>query len=70
MTILGRKTFEAISAVEGKTLTDEQRAMFTEFDRLQLPQAERRKRIIARYCGGITCMPGLNGKCVACNEDD
>jgi hypothetical protein len=68
--IIGRKAMEAISAVEGKSLTDEQRAMFDEFDRLGLLQAERRKRIKEKYCGGITCLPGQGGKCVACSDEE
>ncbi len=29
---------------------------------------DARKRI--KYCGGITCLPGLGGTCVGCAEDD
>jgi hypothetical protein len=29
-----------------------------------------RKHVSDKYCGGITCLPGLGGGCVACSEDD
>ena len=29
-----------------------------------------RKHISEKYCGGVLCLPGLNGKCVACSEDE
>lgn len=28
------------------------------------------KRVSEKYCGGITCMPGLSGKCVACADEE
>jgi len=45
--IIGRKAFDAISAVEGKSLTAEQQTMLDEFDRLGLSNEERRHRIMA-----------------------
>jgi hypothetical protein len=29
-----------------------------------------RKHISEKYCGGVNCLPGLGGGCVACSEDD
>lgn len=29
-----------------------------------------RKRISNRDCGGITCLPGRSGKCVACADEE
>ena len=33
-------------------------------------RGDERKHISEKYCGGIVCQMGLNGKCVACGEDD
>ena len=33
-------------------------------------RGDERKHISEKYCGGIVCQMGLNGKCVACAEDD
>jgi hypothetical protein len=35
-----------------------------------LRYAAMKKHISEKYCGGMTCMPGLGGTCVACSEDD
>lgn len=32
-------------------------------------RGDERKHVGEKYCGGITCLPGKNGKCVACAED-
>ena len=35
------------------------------------PRKRARKHISEKTCGGgQLCLPGLNGKCVACSEDD
>lgn len=38
------------------------------------PPAPKRKRIPEggriKYCGGVVCMPGKNGNCVACFDDE
>lgn len=47
--ILGRKRFEAISAVEGITKSAESRRMFEEFDHKGLTPAQRRKAIFEKY---------------------
>lgn len=37
-------------------------------DKPRWPCPGDRKRV--RYCGGVTCMPGRGGTCVACSDDD
>ncbi len=44
-----RREAEASLACEGLYLTDEQRALFDEFDAKNLPDDERIKRILARH---------------------
>lgn len=43
-------------------------------ERLRGPAKRRpvRKRISEKTCGGkdVVCMPGLDGKCVGCSDDD
>lgn len=34
------------------------------------PPAPKRKHISNKYCGGVVCMPGKNGNCVACFDDE
>jgi len=47
---IGRKSFAAISAIEGLHLTAEMERVFREFDRKGLSSTERRQAIIAKYC--------------------
>lgn len=47
--ILGWRNFEKISAVEGLIFPDEMKDLFEEFERKNLPPAERRRVIAQRY---------------------
>lgn len=31
---------------------------------------QHRKRVGEKYCGGIICLPGKGGKCVACADEE
>jgi hypothetical protein len=48
-TIIGREAFAKISEVEGIRLSDEDRAMFAEFDRKGLSAEERRQAIVEKF---------------------
>lgn len=50
--VIGRDAFAKISEVEGIRLTDDEKAMFEEFDRKKLSPEERRRAIIARFKRG------------------
>lgn len=30
----------------------------------------RKSPVRERYCGGVSCAPGLNGRCTACHDDN
>jgi hypothetical protein len=47
--VLGRERFEKFSAVEGIFLTPQEKLLFTEMDRNQLSNEERRSLILARF---------------------
>jgi hypothetical protein len=47
--VVGRKTFEKISEVEGIRLTKEMKTMMAEFDRKKLPHDARRRAIIGKF---------------------
>lgn len=47
--MLGRKRFAKISAVEGLEVTEAMKERATEFDRLGLSLAERRREILKVY---------------------
>jgi len=46
---IGRAAFAKISEVEGICLGEEAKAMFAEFDRLELSPEQRRQAIIDRF---------------------
>lgn len=31
---------------------------------------DRKSPVRERYCGGVSCAPGLNGRCTACHDDN
>jgi hypothetical protein len=47
--VLGRESFEKISAIEKIVLSSEMKKDFDDFDRHSLPDHERRRRLIAKY---------------------
>jgi hypothetical protein len=50
--VLGRKSFTAISAVEGLTLSRNVKGMFADFDRDKVPQ-EKRRELTLKYFKGV-----------------